>query len=56
MFDERREEVLTSALGKCPNCAETIPTRTLLIRYEGKTGWPKMFAECPECESVVHPE
>lgn len=56
MPDERRDDVLTSALGKCPNCAETIPTRNLLIRYEAENGWPKIFAECPACISVVHPE
>lgn len=56
MPNERRKGVLTSALGTCPNCAETILTRSLLIRYEAENGWPKMFAECSGCESVVHPE
>lgn len=55
MPDERRDEGLTSTLGKCPNCAEGIPPRNLLIRYETEGGWPRMFAKCPACGSVVHP-
>lgn len=56
MPDERRKEALTSALGTCPICAKGIPTRNLLIRYEDDDGWPKIFAECPACVSVVHPK
>lgn len=42
-------------LGRCPHCQATIPDGYLLIRYESANGWPTMFAECPDCEAVVHP-
>lgn len=45
-----------SNLGACPNCDATIPSAFLLISYETSDGWPKMFAECPACDDVVHPE
>lgn len=42
-------------LGRCPNCDETIPTHNVLIRYRSAEGWPRTFAECPNCTDVVHP-
>ena len=42
-------------LGACPNCDVTIPRANLLIAYETESGWPKLFAECPDCEEPVHP-
>lgn len=43
-------------LGVCPECDGEIPGWKLLIRYEREAGWPAMWAECPECGEVVHPE
>ena len=42
-------------LGTCPNCEENIPSRSLLIKYTTSEGWMRLFAECPDCSSVVHP-
>lgn len=44
-----------SILGSCPNCTAAIPEYRVLIEYETSEGWPRTFAECPDCESVVHP-
>lgn len=43
-------------LGRCPGCGETIPSSRLLIRYQTSEGWPRLFAECPQCTDVVHPQ
>ena len=43
-------------LGWCPDCEAPIPTGQLLIEYETSRGWPQMFAECPACTKVVHPQ
>jgi len=48
---ERQREVL----GDCPDCTATIPRGALLISYE-RDGWPAMYAECPDCGRVVHPQ
>jgi hypothetical protein len=45
-----------SALGRCPSCDTIIPRLCLLIEYETEDGWPTMFAECPGCGEVVHPQ
>lgn len=42
-------------LGECPVCEQTIPTARLLIEYEKRGGTRALFAECPDCEDVVHP-
>jgi hypothetical protein len=42
-------------LGECPNCESDIPPAATLIEYESEDGWPATFAECPECQNVVHP-
>jgi hypothetical protein len=43
------------SLGGCPSCESDIPPGATLIEYESPDGWPTTFAECPECEQVVHP-
>lgn len=43
-------------LGTCPECGVDIPRFSLLIEYSKSTEEKEMFAECPECEAVVHPE
>ena len=48
--------VRNQPLGRCPKCNVMIPTPNLLIRYETADGWPKLFAECPDCRDPVHPE
>lgn len=45
-----------TTLGTCPVCNVQIPSSQLLIRYETSEGWPAMYAECPDCGDVVHPE
>jgi len=46
----------SSTLGQCPNCGTEIPTHSVLIEYESEDGQPALWAECPECREVVHPE
>lgn len=48
--------VRSQPLGRCPNCEVMIPPENLLIKYETDGGWPKLFAECPDCRDPVHPE
>jgi hypothetical protein len=43
-------------LGTCPACDDVIPKANLLIAYQTADGWPRMFAECPNCQDPVHPE
>ncbi len=49
-------ELRGETLGACPNCEVMIPSANLLIRYDSEGDWPKLFAECPNCEKPVHPE
>lgn len=42
-------------LGVCPNCGSAVPECHLLIEYETCKD-PAVFAECPDCGDVVHPE
>lgn len=42
-------------LGTCPACGETIPASRVLIEYE-TDGETAVFAECPGCRDVVHPD
>jgi hypothetical protein len=43
-------------LGECPVCEETIPVGNLGMTYRPPDGWPQILAECPDCQSAVHPE
>jgi hypothetical protein len=43
-------------LGECPLCDSEIPVGNLGLTYRPEEGWPRMLAECPDCESAVHPE
>ncbi|MCU4718973.1 DUF7837 family putative zinc-binding protein [Halapricum hydrolyticum] len=43
-------------LGECPDCQATVPRENLLIRYVPREGWPRILAECSECETAVSPE
>lgn len=45
----------TSVLGTCPRCDRPIHERDRLITYETDDGWPATYAECTDCEDVVHP-
>ncbi|WP_246988410.1 phage terminase large subunit family protein [Halorientalis marina] len=45
-----------SALGRCPDCGESIPEAWLLVEYEKDDGTDGVWAECPVCEDVVAPE
>lgn len=42
-------------LGDCPDCETTITRGGLLVTYE-RDGWPAVYAECPDCGNVVHPQ
>jgi hypothetical protein len=42
-------------LGRCPDCTATIASYDVLIKYEAD-GQPAVWAECPACRQVVHPE
>lgn len=52
----RHRESQRPPLGTCPECGRQIPAGNLLIKYESPGGWPRMFAECPNCAIPVHPE
>ena len=43
-------------LGVCPDCGVEVPAGNLAIAYRPAEGWPRMLAECPDCETAVHPE
>lgn len=43
-----------TTLGACPRCGEELRRGHLLIEYETSSG-PDAFAECPDCQHVVHP-
>ena len=58
--DMDRREAATAAgvrasLGDCPYCRTELRSAHLLIEYETRDG-PDAFAECPDCDEVVHPE
>lgn len=42
-------------LGVCPNCETDIHARDILIEYRenNETG---IWADCPNCSEVVHPQ
>lgn len=41
-------------IGTCPECGGAIPAYEVLISYDTAAG-EQHYAECPTCESVVHP-
>lgn len=43
-------------LGCCPDCTTEIASYDVLIEYETSERTPAIWAECPECMAVVHPE
>lgn len=43
-------------LGRCPRCATQVPQRAVLIQYGTGRERERMFAECPGCAGVIHPE
>ncbi|MFB6266713.1 MAG: hypothetical protein ABEI31_03560 [Halodesulfurarchaeum sp.] len=43
-------------LGRCPLCGAEIATLEATIRYEPPDDQPAMYAECPGCGEIVHPE
>lgn len=45
-----------SILGRCPDCGATIAGHDILIEYETDDGPPAVWADCPTCGGVVHPE
>jgi hypothetical protein len=44
------------ALGECPVFAATVPVGNLGFTYRPEEGVPHIFAECPACGLMVHPE
>lgn len=44
-----------SSCGTCPECGTSIPRSLVLIEYRREDGLAR-FAECPGCETVVHPD
>ncbi|MDY6819911.1 MAG: hypothetical protein SVG88_14720 [Halobacteriales archaeon] len=48
-------QLTPSMLGRCPDCQTSIPEARLLIEYETADG-TAVYAECPDCRDVVHPE
>jgi hypothetical protein len=42
-------------LGKCPQCDHEIQETWVMIEYETTDGDPGVWAECPNCETIVDP-
>jgi len=42
-------------LGSCPECTATLHQQDVLVEYDADTN-TRYYAECPDCETVVHPE
>lgn len=55
MHSERRRGELCPRLGQCPRCEGTIPVENLLAEYHHPGEWPRLLAECPDCDAVVAP-
>jgi hypothetical protein len=49
------EDSRGSSPGNCPDCDAALLGADVLIQYETRTGQERLFAECPDCRSVVHP-
>ncbi|MFC7059976.1 DUF7837 family putative zinc-binding protein [Halovenus salina] len=45
----------TQLLGHCPNCDAAIPEAWLLVKYTKDNGATGIWAECPDCGTVVAP-
>lgn len=45
-----------SYLGHCGRCGARVPRGNRLITYRDERGESATYAECPNCETVVHPE
>lgn len=44
-----------SPTGACPVCDAELSRFDVLIEYERSDGEPAAYAECPDCQCVVHP-
>lgn len=55
MHSERRRGELCPRLGLCPRCEGAIPVESLLAEYHHPGEWPRLLAECPDCDAVVAP-
>jgi hypothetical protein len=42
-------------LGTCPHCGAALYQRDVLVEYDADAN-TRYYAECPGCETVVHPE
>lgn len=45
---------ITPDVGDCPVCGAGVTRTDLLIQYETDSG-PAAYAECPDCQEIVHP-
>jgi predicted RNA-binding Zn-ribbon protein involved in translation (DUF1610 family) len=45
----------SAVIGHCPNCGTAIPGGRVIIAYE-RGDQTAVFAECPDCAGVVHPQ
>ena len=43
-------------IGVCPECRATLTTVDVLIEYETVEGDRAVWADCPDCRTVVDPE
>ncbi|WP_436927596.1 DUF7837 family putative zinc-binding protein [Halosimplex amylolyticum] len=41
-------------LGTCPECGSALVPADVIVEYETDNGH-RYYAECPACETVVHP-
>nr|WP_308203187.1 phage terminase large subunit family protein [Halorubrum ezzemoulense] len=44
-----------SVLGSCPQCGHEVREAWVMIEYETTEGEEGVWAECPNCETIVDP-
>jgi len=43
-------------IGTCPDCTATLTQLDILLKYETTDDTMAIWAECPDCSEVVHPD
>jgi uncharacterized Zn finger protein len=46
----------TDGIGRCPECETDLTRFHILLEYENADGEDAIWADCPSCGTVVHPE
>jgi hypothetical protein len=43
-------------LGSCPDCETPLHDYDVVIEYKRRDGQRAVWADCPDCRDVVHPD